>query len=119
MRALLLKNSRNSALFLFAKSSAAFMLQSIGLPKILVAAIFCKHYEIELYKELVYYFNRSQNKVPEFKSIKSSAASFGDLMNIISNTQKQYDVINQRNQPVGVPSMPSGIPNVRKVEKRY
>jgi len=78
-----------------AKSSAAFMLQSIGLPKILVAAIFCKHYEIELYKELVYYFNRSQNKVPEFKSIKSSAASFGDLMNIISNTQKQYDDFNK------------------------
>jgi hypothetical protein len=78
-----------------AKSSAAFMLQSIGLPKILIASIFCKHYEIELYKELVYYFNRSQNKVPEFTSINSASASFGDLMNIISNTQKQYDDFNK------------------------
>jgi hypothetical protein len=35
------------------------------------------------------------------------------------DNQKQYNVINQKNQPIGVPSMPSSIPNVRKVEKYY
>ena len=35
------------------------------------------------------------------------------------DNQKQYEINNQRNQPIGVPSMPSGIPNVRKVEKYY
>lgn len=35
------------------------------------------------------------------------------------DTQKQYQVNNPQYQPVGVPSMPSNIPNVRKVEKMY
>jgi hypothetical protein len=35
------------------------------------------------------------------------------------DTQKQYNVMNQQSQPVGVPNQPSGIPNIRKVEKYY
>jgi len=78
-----------------AKANAAFMFQLIRLPKILVAAILCKHYEIELYKEIVYYFNRSQTKVPEFSNVNSSTLSFGDLMNSITNTKKKYDDFNK------------------------
>ena len=78
-----------------AKNNASIILQSIILPKLLVAAILCKHYEIELYKELLYYFNRAHSIVPEFKSIKISEASFGVLMNIISKTQKEYDDFNE------------------------
>ena len=72
------------------KLYASNKFQSIELPKILVASILCKHYETELYKELVYYFNRYQSRVPEFKIINPRNSSFGDLMNIIEKTNKEY-----------------------------
>jgi len=50
------------------KIKASNLLQSINIPKILIASIICKHYEIELRKELVYYFNYYQSKIPEFKT---------------------------------------------------
>jgi len=77
------------------KNKASILLQSIPISKILIAAIFCKHYEIELRKEIVYYFNRYQSQVPEFKSIKPATASFGTIMNIIEKTQKEYKTYNQ------------------------
>ena len=70
----------------------------IPIPKILVAAILCKHYEIELRKEIVYYFNRYQKKIPEFKSINASKSTFGTLMSKISNTITAYDDFNKNLQ---------------------
>lgn len=55
------------------KIKASNLLQAINIPKILIAAIICKHYEIELRKELVYYFNYYQSKIPEFKTINPMA----------------------------------------------
>jgi len=78
-----------------AKGRITYMLQTIELPKILVAAILCKHYEIELYKEIVYYFNKYQATVPEFKTTNTKTASFGDIMNTISSTAKSYDKYNK------------------------
>ena len=40
------------------KIKASKLLQSIHIPKIIIASIFCKHYDIEMRKEIVYYFNR-------------------------------------------------------------
>ena len=77
------------------KNRASNLLQSIPIPKILSAAIICKHYMIELRKELIYYFNRYQRKVPEFKSTNPVTASFGDVMNIINNTNTAYEKYNQ------------------------
>jgi hypothetical protein len=48
------------------KDLASNYLQSIQLPKILVASILCKHYEIELYKEMAYYINYYQTKTDEY-----------------------------------------------------
>ena len=76
------------------KNRASNLLQSIPISRILISAIFCKHYEIELRKEIVYYFNRYQKQVPEFKSINAVNASFGTLMNTIKNTQTAYDEYN-------------------------
>ena len=60
---------------------------------------------------------------------KTNVTDLTDKQTIYSNdgnnrykrldTQKQYQVNNPQYQPVGVPSMPSGIPNVRRVEKLY
>jgi len=78
------------------KNKATFLLQSITIPRILVASIFCKHFEIELRKEIIYYFNRYRNTVPEFKSINPINASFGTLMNTIENTKNTYYKYNQK-----------------------
>jgi hypothetical protein len=42
------------------KKIASAYLEKITLPKILIAAMLCKHYQIELYKEIVYYFSYYQ-----------------------------------------------------------
>lgn len=77
------------------KNKASNLLQSLQIPKILVSAIICKHYEIELRKEIVYYFNKYQSQVPEFASINALTATFGDLMSAIENTNKEYETYNQ------------------------
>ena len=69
-------------------------LQIIQIPKILVAIILCKYYDIELHKELVYYFNRYRNKVPEFGSTNTTTASLGDLIKKITEVKKTYDNYN-------------------------
>ena len=76
------------------KIKASKLLQSIHIPKIIIASIFCKHYDIEMRKEIVYYFNRYKTQVPEFKNINAVTASFGTLMTTITNTKKQYDDYN-------------------------
>ena len=54
------------------KQLASDYLQSIELPKILIASILCKHYEIELYKEMVYYFFYYQKKKMNMELMMSS-----------------------------------------------
>jgi len=84
------------------KKRISFLLQSISIPKILSATIICKHYETELYKEIIYYFNKYQSRVPEFANAISidnvSKSSFGTIMNLISDTIKQYDDFNLKLQ---------------------
>jgi hypothetical protein len=79
-----------------AKKYASMLIQSIPLEKILVASILCKHYEIELRKEIVYYFNQYQSKVPEFSGINPSTASFGTIMDKIEETKKAYIDFNEK-----------------------
>ena len=77
------------------KTKASNLLQSINIPKILIATILCKHFEIELYKEIVYYFHYYQSKVPEFKNVDPIALSFGDVMKKIQDTIDAYDKFNE------------------------
>jgi len=81
------------------KTSISNLLQSIPIPKILIAAILCKYYETELRQEIVYYFNRFQRSIPEFATMNSrtvAKSSLGDLMNKIKDTQKAYDKFNAK-----------------------
>lgn len=77
------------------KNRASYLLQSIAIPRILVASIFCKHFQTELRKEIVYYFNRYKHQVPEFSSINPAVASFGTLMTKIENTKLEYEKYNE------------------------
>ena len=77
-----------------AKLAISSAFADIELPKILIATIICKHYEIEFYKEIVYYFNKYQSKVPEFNGYQPQKNSFGDIMNLIELINTQYDDYN-------------------------
>lgn len=75
-----------------AKAYVIDLLESVNIPKILAASVICKHYEIELHKELIYYFNKYTSIVPEFRALSSiKNLSLGTLMNTIETTIKTYD----------------------------
>ena len=84
------------------KKRISTFFESINIPKIVVALILCYYYEIDLIKDLVYYINLVKNmvntdgsfKVPEFQ-VNISTLKFGDLMNLISDTKKKYDIYNR------------------------
>ena len=76
------------------KARISNILQGIQIPKILTAMILCKYYELDLTKELIYYFNKYQSVVPEFGGTNTSSASLGDLITTIKNTQKAYTDFN-------------------------
>ena len=83
------------------KKRISNFLNTIQIPKIVVALILCYHYQIELIKDLVYYINIAKNLVnidgtpthPEFQ-VDIGTLQFGDLMNLISNTKSKYDKYN-------------------------
>ena len=93
-------NNLNSALNKYgnvsskAKKEIAFKLEQIPIPKLIIALILCKYYEIELLQDIVYYFNRYRNAVPEFKTINTSTSTLGDLLIKIEETKKQYEKFN-------------------------
>lgn len=78
-----------------AKAHVIDLLKSVNIPKILAASVICKHYELELHKELIYYVNKYTSEVPEFRAKGSiNNLSLGALMNIIETTIKTYDDYN-------------------------
>ena len=93
-------NNLNSALNKYgnisskAKKEIGIKLEQIQIPKIITALILCKYYEIELLQEIVYYFNRYRNTVPEFKSINTSTSTLGDLLNKIDKTRQKNEEFN-------------------------
>lgn len=66
------------------KKKTSDYLKLIRLPNLLIAQIFCKHYQIELYKELIYYVNYFGNTkdskgniyVPEFNDANLKDLNF-------------------------------------------
>jgi len=83
------------------KQRISTFLETIQIPKIVVALILCYYYEVDLIKDLVYYVNLAKNlvntdgspKLPEFQ-IDIATLKFGDLMNLISDTKAKYDKYN-------------------------
>lgn len=79
------------------------ILQSVNIPKILAASTICKHYELELHKELIYYFNKYQSQISEFAALinsknvsSSNSLSLGDLITAIETTKAKYEEYNAK-----------------------
>ena len=70
-------------------------LSSITLPTILIAMIYTRHYQLEATKELIYYVNKYQSRVPEFQNRNIGSMDIASLMNLINNTNQAYNKYNQ------------------------
>lgn len=71
-------------------------LSSITIPSILIAMIYTRHYQLDATKELIYYINKYQSQVPEFKNRNIGSMNIADLMNLINNTNQAYNKYNQQ-----------------------
>ena len=88
-----------------AKNIISNKLQSIQIPKILSATMLCKHYEVELRKDIVYYYNKYKNAVPEFANTNQSTMSLGEIINKIASVIVSYTAFNDnliKNANVGI-----------------
>ena len=99
------------------KAYISGLLQSVNIPKILAATTICKHYELELHKELVYYINKYNSYIPELSSPNSLRLGF--LMNgiknkIISNDNYNAKLIKQANIDLSADSGTSYDPSKEK-----
>ena len=86
------------------------ILQSINVPKILAASTICRHYEIELHKELIYYFNKYMHSNKKELSIvlsflkktdlqliqAANERTLGEYMTFIGKMIKVYDDYNAK-----------------------
>jgi hypothetical protein len=70
-------------------------LTSIKLPSILIAMIYTRYFQLESNKELIYYVNKYQNQVPEFRNKTIEFMSTGALMMLINNTNNEYNKFNK------------------------
>lgn len=70
-------------------------LSSITIPSILIAMIYTRHYQLEATRELIYYVNKYQSQVPEFKNRIIDTMDIAGLMNLINNTNQAYNKYNQ------------------------
>lgn len=70
-------------------------LSSITLPSILIAMIYTRHYQLEATRELIYYANKYQSKIPEFKNRNIGKMDIANLMTLINNTNQAYNKHNQ------------------------
>jgi hypothetical protein len=70
-------------------------LTSISIPQLISAMIFCRHFQAEFQKELMYYINKYQFQVPEFKNRKINSMSFAELYNLVDKVNKEYEEFNK------------------------
>ena len=70
-------------------------LQSIQVPQFIIAMIYTRHFEMESYKELIYYINKYQSQVPEFQGNALQKKLLGELLNLIGNIQTTYYKFNE------------------------
>ena len=72
-------------------------LRNISIPKFLTAIIYTQHLMLNSRKELIYYINKYQSQVPEFKDIAMSINTYElyDLLNIVKNTITIYKNFNK------------------------
>ena len=92
---------------------------TIQIPKIIVALILCYYYQVDLIKDLVYYVNQAKSMVKkdgkilisEFQ-VNVNSLTFGELMNLISETKKAYDKYNSN-----LPSLFNSDSQLRQAKK--
>jgi hypothetical protein len=70
-------------------------LSGISIPQLISAMIFCRHFQVEFQRELMYYINKYQFQVPEFKNRKINSMSFAQLYNLVDKVNKEYETFNK------------------------
>jgi hypothetical protein len=72
-------------------------LSAIIIPQFTIALIYTSHFQYESLKELIYYVNKYQIQVPEFRgqSFDIKIIQIGDLLMLIKNTIKKYEDFNK------------------------
>jgi len=72
-------------------------LSVIVIPQFTVALIYTMHFQYESLKELIYYVNKYQSQVLEFRgqSFDINTVKIGDLLTLIKNTKKSYEDYNK------------------------
>lgn len=71
---------------------------SIVIPQFITALIYTMHFENENMKELIYYMNKYQSQIPEFRgqSFNNNSMQLGELLVMIKNTKKAYEDYNEK-----------------------
>jgi len=77
------------------KNYIRVLLTGLQIPQIIIAMIYTKHFFIENTKEIIYYINRYQAKIPKFRGINIGEKSLGELMKKIAEIQEEYDKWNE------------------------
>jgi hypothetical protein len=72
-------------------------LSRIIIPQFTVALIYTYHFEFVSLRELIYYMNKYQSQVKEFRgqSFDIKTVKLGDLLGLIKNTKLKYDDYNK------------------------
>ncbi len=72
------------------------LLKLAVLPQFMAAMIYTKHLMIDSRKDLIYYINKYQTQVPEFKEISMLLNTYEiyDLLKIVKDTISKYDKFN-------------------------
>jgi hypothetical protein len=76
------------------KSWMSELLTSISIPSILTSMIYTRHFQLECSKEIIYYMNKYQAQVPEFKGKNIANMSIAELMKLIDDTNTAYKKFN-------------------------
>ena len=63
----------------------------IRVPQIIAAMIYTKHFLIENTRELAYYINRFQARVPEFSDVVVDNMSLAEMMELVRITNQEYE----------------------------
>ena len=96
------------------KSKINLLLEEIKLPKILIAAIICKYYSLEILKDVVYYINRYKNTVPEFNSIQAGINAVVAMMQ-----NPNYPISSMANKGATILQLNIILSLIKKVMEQY
>ena len=93
-------------------------LSSFELSSVLIAMIYVRHFQLEATKDLMYYINRYQSNVLEFRGHDIPRMSLADMMKLISSTNNSYNNFNKELIKQASIQLNSGTPNISSDDMR-